>query len=112
MGMPPEPSHSQPNGHVDNWKNRHLLLPKSDFLSDYWDCRFYSLSYATTESPQPLFNNLSTPLTVETNQEFQICYSEDLFKWGYGDNGYEKTCVVVYGLYIWVAAQVRKYIEE
>ena len=49
---------------------------------------------------------------METNQEFQICYSEDLFKWGYGDNGYEKTCVVVYGLYIWVAAQVRKYIEE
>ena len=25
-------------------KNRNLLLPKSDFLSDYWDCKFYSLS--------------------------------------------------------------------
>ena len=23
-------------------KNRNLLLPKSDFLSDYWDCKFYS----------------------------------------------------------------------
>ena len=81
-------------------KNRNLLLPKSNFLSDYWDCKFYSLPWATTESPQLLFDNLSTPLTVETNQEFQIWYSEDLFKWGYGDNGYEKTCVAVYGLYV------------
>ena len=52
-------------------KNRNLLLPKSDFLSDYWDCKFYSLPWATTESPQLLFDNFSTPLTVETNQEFQ-----------------------------------------
>ena len=49
---------------------------------------------------------------VETNQEFQIWYSEGLFKWGYGDNGYEKTCVAVYGLYVWVVAQIRKEIEE
>ena len=81
-------------------KNRNLLLPKSDFLSDYWDCKFYSLPWATTESPQLLFDNFSTPLAVETNQEFQIWYSEDLFKWGYGDNGYEKTCAAVYGLYV------------
>ena len=40
-------------------KNRNLLLPKSDFLSDYWDCKFYSLPWATTESPQLLFDNLS-----------------------------------------------------
>ena len=81
-------------------KNRNLLLPKSDFLSDYWGCKFYSLPWATTESPQLLFDNFSTPLTVETNQEFQIWYSEDLFKWGYGDNGHEKTCIAVYGLYV------------
>ena len=81
-------------------KNRNLLLPKSDFLSDYWGCKFYSLPWATTESPQLLFDNFSTPLTVETNQEFQIWYSEDLFKWGYGDNGYEKTGVAVHGLYV------------
>ena len=93
-------------------KNRNLLLPKSDFLSDYRDCKFYSLPWATTESPQLLFDNFSTPLTVETNQEFQIWYSEDLFKWGYGDNGYEKTCVAVYGLYVWVVAKIRKYVEE
>ena len=64
-------------------KNCNLLLPKSDFLSDYWDCKFYSLPWATTESPQLLFDNFSTPLALETSQEFQIWYSE-------------KTCVAVY----------------
>ena len=54
-------------------KNRNLLLPKSDFLPDYWDCKFYSLPWATAESLQLLFDNLSTPLTtVETNQELEI----------------------------------------
>ena len=42
-------------------KNRNLLLPKSDFLSDYGDCKFYRLPWTTTESPQLLFDNLSTP---------------------------------------------------
>ena len=77
-------------------QNRNLLLPKSDFLSGYWDYKFYSLPWATTESPQLLFDNFSTPLALETSQEFQIWYSEDLFKWGYGVNGLEKTCVAVY----------------
>ena len=77
-------------------KNRNLLLLKSDFLPDYWDCKFYSLPWATAESLQLLFDNLSTPLTVETNQEFEIWFSEDLFKWGYGDNGYEKPCCSVW----------------
>ena len=76
-------------------KNRNLLLPKSDFLSDYWDCKFYSLPWATTESPQLLFDNFSTPLALETSQEFQIWYSVDFFKWGYGVNGFEKTVVLV-----------------
>ena len=71
-------------------KNRNLLLPKSDFLSDYWDCKFYSLPWATTESPRLLFDNFSTPLALKTSQEFQIWYSVDLFKWGYGVNGFEK----------------------
>ena len=46
-------------------KNRNLLLPKSDFLSGYWDCKFYSLPWATNESPQLLFDNFSTPLALE-----------------------------------------------
>ena len=77
-------------------KNRNLHLLKSDFLPDYWDRKFYNLPWATAESLQLLFDNLSTPLTVETNQEFEIWFSEDLFKWGYGDNGYEKTCCSVW----------------
>ena len=89
-------------------KNCNLLLPKSDFLSDFWDCKFYILPWATTESPWLLFDNFFTPLTVVTNREFQSWYSEDLFKWGYGDNGYEKTCVAVYGLYVWAAAKILK----
>ena len=81
-------------------KNRNLLPPKSDFLSDYRDYKFYILPWATTESPRLLFDNFFTSLTVVTNREFQSWYGEDLFKWGYGDNGYEKTCVAVYGLYV------------
>ena len=77
-------------------KNRNLHLLKSDFLPDYWDRKFYNLPWATAESLQLLFDNLSTPLTVETNQEFEIWFSEDLFKWGYGDNGYEKPCCSVW----------------
>ena len=42
-------------------KNRHLPLQKSDFLSDYWDCKFHSLPWATTKLPHLLFDNLSTP---------------------------------------------------
>ena len=80
-------------------KNRNLHILKSDFLPDYRDCKFYSLPWATTESLQLLFDNFSTPLTVETNQEFQIWFSEDLFKRGYGDNGYEKTCCSVWFVY-------------
>ena len=89
-------------------KNRNLLPPKSDSLSDYRDCNFYILPWATTESPRLLFDNFFTSLTVVTNREFQGWYGEDLFKWGYGDNGYEKTCVAVYGLYVWAAAKILK----
>ena len=76
-------------------KNRNLLLLKSDFLSDYWDCKFSSLPWATTESLQLLFNNFSIRWRWRRTKN--------------GDNGYEKTCVAVYGLYV---CKMRKYIEE
>ena len=47
-------------------KNRNLLLPKSDFLSDYRDCKFYSLPWATTESPQLHFDKNSKSGTART----------------------------------------------
>lgn len=80
--------------------NRKLLLPTNNYLLDYWDCKFYSLPWATTESPELVFDSFSTPLAAEANQDFQIWYSEDLFNWDDTNNGYEKTCVSVYGLYV------------
>ena len=84
-------------------KDRNLLLPTNDYRSNSRGCTFYSLPWATTESPELLFDNFSFPLMVESNQELQIWFSEDLFRWGDSDNGLERTCVAVYGLYVWVA---------
>ena len=83
--------------------DRNLLLPTNDYRSNSWGCTFYSLPWATTESPELLFDNFSSPLMVESNQELQIWFSEDVFGWGDSDNGLERTCVAVYGLYVWVA---------
>ena len=108
MGMPLEPSHSQPNGHVDNWQK-----PQSSSPKEWFPLRLLGLQVL-----QPaLGHNCSLiislpPLALETSQEFQIWYSVDLFKWGYGVNGFEKTCVAVYGLYVSVVTQITKYIEE
>ena len=82
---------------TDDHKNP--LLPKSEYRTGACGGRFYSLPWATTESPELLFDNFSTPLTVSANQEFQVWYIEDLFKCGQYDNGLEKTCAKVYGLY-------------
>ena len=70
------------------------------YRSNSRGCTFYSLPWATTESPELLFDNFSFPLMVESNQELQIWFSEDLFRWGDSDNGLERTCVAVYGLYV------------
>ena len=80
--------------------DRNLLLPTNDYRSNSRGCTFYSLPWATTESPELLFDNFSFPLMVESNQELQIWFSEDLFRWGDSDNGLERTCVAVYGLYV------------
>ena len=83
--------------------DRNLLLPTNDYRSNFLGCTFYSFPWATTESPDLLFDNFSSPLMVESNQEFQIWFSEDLLRWGHSDNGLERTCVAVYGLYVWMA---------
>ena len=61
-------------------KNRNLLLPKSDFLSDYRDCKFYSLPWATTKSPQLHFDNFSIPL-MEKNKAWKVQVIRDLNPW-------------------------------
>ena len=63
-------------------KNRNLLPPKSDFLSDYWDCKFYSPPWATTESPQLLFDNFFTPLAGGNESRIPNLVQRGLFKMG------------------------------
>ena len=82
---------------TDSNKNR--LLSKDKYLVG--DYGFYNLPWATPDSPELLFDNFSNPLVVTTGQEFQVWFSEDLFDYcGETDNGLEKTCAVVYGLYV------------
>lgn len=83
--------------------NRKRLLPTDKYLSEGPGCGYYNLPWATPVSPELLFDNFSVPLPVATNQKFQVWFGEDLFDhnncWE-SDNGYEKTCAEVYGLYV------------
>ena len=78
------------------------LLPKDDFFLEGIDCNntFYGLPGQTANSPELLFDNFSTPLHVSVGQEFQIWFTEDLYKCGHEDNGLGKTCVLVLGLFV------------
>ena len=84
---------------------RNLLLPKSEYRKggSYLCGRmYYNLPWATSESPELLFDNFSTPLQVSAGQEFQVWFVEDLIlhECVDDDNGWEKTCAKVYGLYL------------
>lgn len=84
--------------------NGERLLPKNEYLWGGSGCLkiYYSLPWATPDSPELLFDNFAVPLAVSTNQEFQVWFSEDLNDCGEGDNG-GKTCAEVNGLYVWLA---------
>lgn len=84
---------------TDSTRNR--LLPKEEYLNGH-HCEYYSLPWAKTNSPELLFDNFSDPLRVETNQKFQVWFCEDFLDKSdcdESDNGDEKTCAEVYGLY-------------
>ena len=85
------------------YSNKTRLLPaKAEHLKGEEDClqlSYYHLPWATIDSSVLVFDNLSSPLAVTTNEEFQVWFGEDLFKCGDDDNGAEKTCARVYGLY-------------
>ncbi|KAL9961271.1 hypothetical protein ACROYT_G030180 [Oculina patagonica] len=85
---------------TDSSRNR--LLPKNEYLKGGSDCLkiYYSLPWARPNSPELLFDNFTTPLAVSTGQEFQIWFSEDFNQCGDTDNGEEKTCAEVRGLYV------------
>ncbi|KAJ7319174.1 hypothetical protein OS493_036576 [Desmophyllum pertusum] len=55
---------------------------------------------ATLDAPELIFDNLSAPLLVTTDQEFQVWFVEDLADCSEHDNGLAKTCAEVYGLYV------------
>ena len=79
------------------------LLPKDDyFLEGSPDCNklHYSLPGQTADSLELLFDNFSTPLHVSVGDEFQIWFTEDLYKCGHLDNGSGKTCVLIFGLFV------------
>ena len=84
------------------YSNKTRLLPKSEHLRGEADClqlSYYHLPWATIDSSELVFDNLSSPSAVTTNEEFQVWFGEDLFNCGDYDNGVEKTCARVYGLY-------------
>ena len=79
------------------------LLPKDDnLLEGSHDCSklYYSLPGQTADSLELLFDNFSTPLHVSVGDEFQIWFTEDLYKCGHEDNGLGNTCALVLGLFV------------
>ena len=78
------------------------LLPKDYYFLKGVPCHshFYGLPGQTVDSPELLFDNFSTPLNVSVGEEFQIWFTEDLYKCGYADNGLGKTCVLAFGLFV------------
>jgi len=86
---------------TDSSKRR--ILPKAEHLIGRPDCLsdiYYNLPWATLDSPELIFDNFIIPLPVIENQEFQVWFGEDLIKCGHSDNGLEKTCARVHGLYV------------
>lgn len=82
--------------------NKTRLLPKAEHLKGEAGClqlSYYHLPWATIDSSELVFDNLSSPLAVTANEEFQVWFGEDLLNCADDDNGPEKTCARVYGLY-------------
>ena len=83
------------------YSNGTRLLPKNEYLKGGSSCQklYYSLPWATPDSQELIFDNFSVPLAVTANQELLVWFTEDLNNCGAGDNGPEKTCAEVHGLY-------------
>ena len=81
--------------------NETRVLPKTEYLKGDAGClqSFYHLPWATIDSSELVFDNLSSPLAVTANEEFQVWFGEDLFNCWDHNNGVEKTCASVHGLY-------------
>jgi len=81
---------------------RAALLPVNGDLKKRNNCvgkHFYSLEGAGHKSPELVFRNLSSPLSLSRNQELQIWYGQDWVDCGESDNS-GAVCVDVYTWYI------------
>ena len=93
---------THPMGTLITYSNGTRLLPKKEYLRGGRRCLklYYRLPWATPNSQELVFDNFSFPLSVTTDQEFQVWFVEDLIYNCDSDNGQEKTCAEVYGLYV------------
>ena len=87
---------------ITNAKKEAILPPAGD-LKPHGGCdnknHFYSLNGTNHTSPELVFGDLTTTVSVLRNQELQIWYGQDWMKCYEGDNR-GKTCVDVY---VWFA---------
>ena len=97
----PDFDYSYMGTHI-TYSNKTRLLPKTEYLNGEAGCLqlYYHLPWVTIDSSELVFDNLSAPLAVTANEEFQVWFGEDLINCGDEDNGVEKTCARVYGLYV------------
>lgn len=98
---------------VHSWGDKKLLTVLTDssktalLLADYSKnedhCGYkyysYQISGIGVNSPELLFNNLPTPLSVSVGKEFQIWYGQDLIDCSEGNNA-GQTCADVYAWYV------------
>ena len=87
---------------ITNAKNEAILPPAGDLKVIGW-CNnknhFYSLKETTHTSPELVFGDLTTKVSVSRNQELQIWYGQDWIDCrDDGNNG--TTCIDVY---VWYA---------
>ena len=84
---------------VITYPNKTALLP-ADHLRGNPGCKYYSyqIDGIGVNSPELVFNKLPTPLSVSTDQEFQIWYAQDLEGCSEDNNGGE-TCTDVFAWY-------------
>ena len=83
-------------------KKEALLPPVEDLKPDTSLCNkkhMYSLEETGHKSPELVFRDLSSPLSLPRNQQLQIWYGQDWLTCS-EDNNSGTTCVDVYAWYI------------
>lgn len=86
-------------GTIITFKNK-TALQLAEYRGEGKGCGYYSykLDKVAVNSSVLEFNNLPSPLTVSTGQEFQVWFSGDLYNCGESANS-GQTCIDVYAWY-------------